>query len=553
MNGAQTTIQFLKGRGVRHIFGMPGGANLPLYDALFESGLTSVLARHEQGAGFMAQGYARKTGKPGVCFATSGPGAANLLTAVADAKSDSVPIIAVTGQVPRHLLGTDAFQELDVMALARPITKACYFAQSAADLPGILEAAYSAATTGRPGPVWIDIPRDVQLERMPAVPMPHNASILSAPNGLQRRASQSQLDEFTGLLASAQRPLVYFGGGIVHSDAESLLCDFVRSAGIPAVSSINGLGVMDTADPLYCGFVGVYGFPAANKAVQECDLLIAIGARFDDRATGKLAAFCPNARIVHVDIDARELGKIVQPWLAIECDASVFLSQLGPISADRPLWRAEVCAYKHSFDSAAESSLSHPEYLMSVLDTEQFTAVTTDVGLHQMWAARSLRIRGTRKFLSSGGMGTMGFGLPAAIGACFGAGEAPVLCITGDGSVLLNIQELSVIAEFGLPVKILLLDNGHLGMVRSQQDNQFSGRISSSRFSGAPAFCDLARSFGIAAVENCSASTLHSALRSREPVLIRFEVDPLLDVSNKVSPAQFYPAAQPLQKARAAG
>lgn len=549
MNGAQTTLQFLKDRGVRHIFGMPGGANLPLYDALFESGLTSVLARHEQGAGFMAQGFARKTGLPGVCFATSGPGAANLLTAVADAKSDSVPIIAITGQVPRGLIGTDAFQELDVMALARPVTKASYFAQSAADLPGILESAYATAMCGRPGPVWIDIPKDVQLEKLPAVPvpgMPHNGfNQKFAPAQVPAAGpAEWQLEEFRRMLAGAQKPLVYFGGGIVHSGAESLLYDFVRSAQIPAVSSINGLGVFDAADPLYGGFVGVYGFPGANAAVHACDLLIAIGARFDDRATGKLASFCPNAAIVHVDIDARELGKIVQPELAIQSDAAAFLERSGSVRADRPLWRAQFAQWKESFECAAEASLSNPEYLMSAIETEQFAAITTDVGLHQMWAARSLCIRRSRQFLTSGGMGTMGFGLPAAIGASFAAPGAPVLCITGDGSILLNIQELSVIAEFGLPVKILLLDNGHLGMVRSQQDNQFGGRISSSRFSGAPAFCDLARAFGIPAIDNCSESKLHEALASPGPVLLRFEIDAMCDVSNQVSPAKFAPARQ---------
>lgn len=533
MNGAQTTIDFLNRKGVSHVFGMPGGANLPLYDALLESDILSVLARHEQGAAFMAQGFARKTGRPGVCFATSGPGAANLLTAIADAKADSVPVLAITGQVSRHLIGTDAFQELDVMSLARPITKGCWFVENPADLPRILEEAYALAVSGRPGPVWVDIPRDVQLAKIDA----------PACRQARQEAHADELsvlvEQFCELLSQSQRPLVYFGGGIVHAGAQDLLRDFVRSAGIPAVSSINGLGVFANDDPLYAGFVGVYGFPAANEAVRRCDLLIALGARFDDRATGKLATFCPDARIVHVDIDARELGKIVRPVLCIQTDARRFLQGLNSVDGARAEWIRQFQGWKNCFDGPAAPTIGNPEYIMSLVQTDRFAAVTTDVGLHQMWAARSLRISETRQFLTSGGMGTMGFGLPAAIGACFAGAESPVLCITGDGSFLLNVQELSVVAEFGLPVKILLLDNGHLGMVRSQQHSQFEGRISSSRFSGAPAFGDLARAFGIPAFDCSTEEELCEALHSPGPGLVRVEIDPLCDVSSLITPARF--------------
>ncbi len=497
--GAQLLRILLERQGIRTLPGIPGGAILPFYDALHGSAIRHVLARHEQGAGFIAQGMARVTGRAAACLATSGPGATNLLTAIADARLDSVPLVAITGQVSQSLIGTDAFQEVDTYGLTLPITKHNFLVRSAAELLDIVPLAFQLAESGRPGPVAIDVPKDVQ-----------NASIeidtLPEPGRRQPLApcADELIDTLAHLLAHAQRPVLYLGGGTIASNATELARTLAHRAAAPVVSTLMALGAIPPEDPLFMGMLGMHGTQGTNFLLEEADLVLAIGARFDDRATGKVAEFCPRATIAHIDIDPAEIGKIKTSFLGLVGDAADILrrllDRLPPQT--RPTWLARAAELRASYPlqhpPRSEDPL-HPVNLCRFLG-EQLPAdaiITTDVGQHQMWVAQAYPFRQPRTLLTSGGLGTMGFGLPAAIGAALAAPGRRVACVTGDGSILMNIQELATLAEENLPVAVLIFNNTHLGLVRQQQELFYRQRYEASRFATSPDFAAIARGFGV--------------------------------------------------------
>ncbi len=537
ISGAQLLIKFLEQMGVRTIVGVPGGAALPLYDALHGSSITHILARHEQGAGFIAQGIARATGFPGVTLATSGPGATNLVTAVADAYADSIPLLAITGQVPQHLIGTDAFQEVDACQLFRKITRRSFFVRSAKELYGILPEAWALLTSGRPGPVHIDIPKDVQNQKVDLKPFRR-----ISPHAID--PTRQQVTAAVTMIAASERPLLYIGGGIVHADAVTELAKFAHTQRIPVVASLMGLGAFDAADELFIGMLGMHAAPYTNHIMHEADLLVAIGVRFDDRATGKLSEFCPGAKVIHIDIDARELGKLRTPQLALCADAKRTLAQLnqhGENTGERSVWLARIDTLRAAFPLPVTPDAAQSVFFMHNLAAELEPAdiVTTDVGQHQMWAAQHLPFRAPRRWLTSGGLGTMGFGLPAAIGAALTKDDGGrTICITGDGSLLMNIQEFATLAESGLPVKILLLDNGHLGLVRQQQQLFYAGRFSGCEFSSAVDFMRIAQAFGVAATNYDSANPycLADFLAAEGPGLLHVRIAATEKVLPMVAP-----------------
>jgi len=525
--GAQLILDSLLQHGIRTVAGMPGGANLPLYDALAGSDLRHILVRHEQAAGFIAQGMARVSGRAAVCLATSGPGATNLMTAIADAYLDSIPIIAITGQVPTQLLGTSAFQEVDTVSIARPITKHAELVRDVADLEAAMDRAFEISQSGRPGPVLIDVPKDVQ--QAPAPPPSATRHSTYAIPAAERPLDPHAIDAFLKLVAAAERPVLYVGGGVAQASAERELARFAVRQDIPVACTLMGLGCFDPADWRYLGMLGMHAAPFTNLIMREADLLICIGARFDDRATGKPSDFCPDARTVHVDIDPRELGKLRSLELGVACDARRFLEA---ISADLPrrtrnAWRDRVATLRAAHPlPTAESAARTLDRIAS--ERRPNTIVCTDVGQHQMWVAQRMPFDAPRRLLTSGGLGTMGFGLPAAIGAALES-NAPVLCITGDGSILLNLQELATLAELALDVTIIVLDNQHLGLVRQQQTLFYDARLSASRFERALDFVAIARSFGIEALRleptAASLATLGAVLAQPGPRLIHVPID----------------------------
>ena len=542
LTGAALVVAELERRGIDTVAGIPGGAILPLYDALAASRIRHVLARHEQGAAFIAQGMARATGKAAVCLATSGPGATNLITAIADARADSIPLVAITAQVPQKLIGTDAFQEVDTCALARPVTKACFFARSAAELARLLPEAFEVAEGGRPGPVWIDIPKCVLVERLPMEAATHGsgqhvrrvevAPTAAAHSRVGQRLEPEDADTWRLLaacIAESERPLLYIGGGVHAAGAHAALLELSQRADLPVVSSLHGLGAYPADDPRFLGMLGMHGAPYTNHATDEADLVIAIGARFDDRATGTPETFCRNARIIHIDIDARELGKIKPISYGVACDAKRALARLLAATAAtaRPRWRARLEALR------AERPLvlwgegcAFLQRLASVLDRR--TLVTTDVGQHQMWVAQCLPFSEPRTLLTSGGLGTMGFGLPAAIGAALALPQRKVVCVSGDGSFLMNIQELATLSELGLDVTTFVLNNAQLGLVRQQQQLFYGQRYSAAHFERSSDFAAVARAFGVrgesAAADELGAPELRELLGSPGPLVVDVRV-----------------------------
>ncbi|MFA9487649.1 MULTISPECIES: acetolactate synthase 2 catalytic subunit [unclassified Mannheimia] len=495
MNGARLVTESLKAQGVTTIFGYPGGAIMPTYDDIYDSGLDHLLCRNEQGAAMAAIGYARSTGKVGVCIATSGPGATNLITGLGDAALDSIPVVAITGQVTSHLIGTDAFQEADVLGLSLACTKHSFIVQNIEELPEILALAFQIAQSGRPGPVLVDIPRDVQLALTNAQPIVYAKEEAPAQNA-------EKLAQAKQLLAEAKRPVLYVGGGVGMANGVQAVRNFVKIANIPSVSTLKGLGTIDPTDPLYMGMIGMHGTKAANYAVQECDLLIACGARFDDRVTGKLDTFAPHAKVIHIDIDNAEINKLRQAQVALKgslIEAVDYLAQPLNIEA----WREDVRNLKQQFGFQYQENSGNGDIdavaLLHTLSNRKTknSVVTTDVGQHQMWSAQHLSYFDPKNYITSAGFGSMGFGLPAAIGAQVARPDDQVIVITGDGSILMNIQELGTIKRANLPVKILLLDNQRLGMVRQWQSLFFHGRYSHTILDDNPDFVMLAKAFDI--------------------------------------------------------
>jgi acetolactate synthase-1/2/3 large subunit len=535
-NGADIIMQVLERSGVRVVAGMPGGANLPLYDALTRSRIRHVLVRHEQAAGFIAQGMSRVSGEVGVCFATSGPGATNLVTALADAYMDSIPLLAITGQVSTSLLGTRAFQEVDTLSIVAPIVKHAVLVREVGELEAALEEAFTIAASGRPGPVLVDVPKDVQLASCPSSSrhLQPSAAGASSPLGAELAERIAQL------LGAAERPVLYIGGGVAQSGAHHLLQALAARQDMPVACTLMGLGACDPDSPLYLGMLGMHAAPFTNLVLAECDLLFCIGARFDDRATGKLSEFCPNARVIHVDIDATELGRLRAVELGIACDAARFLDWLLPLTAarHRPTWQARVAALRqrHPLKAPSHGVFELLDLIAAHLPAD--SVITTDVGQHQMWVAQRMRFVRPRQLLTSGGLGTMGFGLPAAIGAALASGR-PTFCISGDGSLLINIQELATLADLDLPVTILLFDNRHLGLVRQQQTLFYGSRLSASAFERATDFVGIARAFGLAAhslADPSAWSRLPELLAAPGPQLIHLPIDPRAMVLPMVAP-----------------
>ncbi len=512
--GSEIICRLLERQGVEVVAGIPGGANLPLYDALHDSPIRHILARHEQGAGFIAQGMARVTGTPGVCLATSGPGATNLLTAIADAKLDSVPLVAITGQVPQAMIGTDAFQEVDTYGLTLPITKHNFLVRKPEELLEIIPRAFELAASGRPGPVVVDVPKDVQLAaaEVGEWPVPGKAA---APEPCDPATVRAMAER----IRRAERPVLYIGGGVAQAGAGGLARELAHRIQAPVTCTLMGLGAVPCDDPLYLGMLGMHGARHTNHILDEADLLIVIGARFDDRATGKVAEFCKHADILHVDIDASEIDKIKKSCISMVADAGLalagLLEHLEPRT--RPAWmeRIETLRRAHPQLPPAGDDPLLPLNLVRLLgeSADGETIVCTDVGQHQMWVAQAYPFRRPRTLLTSGGLGTMGFGLPAAIGAALARPDTPVVCVSGDGSILMNIQELATLAELDLNVKILLMNNAHLGLVRQQQELFYNRRYLASSFQSQPDFAAIARGFGVRGMDLGGAADPEKALR----------------------------------------
>jgi acetolactate synthase I/II/III large subunit len=495
--GARLLVEALERAGVTTVFGYPGGAIMPVYDALVGSGLRHILVRHEQSAAFAADAWARTTGKPGVCIATSGPGATNLITGIANAAMDSVPLIAITGQVATPYMGTDAFQEVDILGMTLPIVKHSWLLRDPGDVPAVIEEAFHVAASGRPGPVLIDLPKDVAAGI---------ATHVRAPAFDNRNAAGDDtngLIEAEAMIAAAKKPLLYVGGGVQMAGAVNELRAFARRTGIPSVATLKGLGAIPTDDPSFLGMLGMHGTKAANLAVQECDLLICVGARFDDRATGRLASFAPHARVIHFDIDPAEIGKLRSAAVAITTDLKRALPALNPTRIAIADWIAHVRAAKAAFAfryDAPGEGIYAPALLkeLSQAAGDDFIA-TCDVGQHQMWAAQHCRFSSPTAHLTSGGLGAMGYGLPAGIGAKLANPQAQVVAISGDGSIMMNIQELATLKRYGIALKILLLDNSSLGLVRQWQELFYDRNYSEIDLSDNPDFVKVAEAFGIEA------------------------------------------------------
>ena len=538
--GAQLVVHLLERQGITMVSGIPGGSILPIYDALSQSTqIRHILARHEQGAGFIAQGMARTEGKPAVCMACSGPGATNLVTAIADARLDSIPLVCITGQVPASMIGTDAFQEVDTYGISIPITKHNYLVRDIAELPQVISDAFRIAQSGRPGPVWIDIPKDVQSATIELEALPEPGERAPAP-----AFAPESVREAAAMINAAKRPVLYLGGGVIN--APQAIRELAEKANLPTTMTLMALGMLPKAHPLSLGMLGMHGARSTNFILQEADLLIVLGARFDDRAIGKTEQFCPNAKIIHVDIDRAELGKIKQPHVAIQGDVAEVLAQLNPHIEAQPReeWRQLVADLQREFPCAIPQEsdpLSHYGLINAVaacVDDEAI--ITTDVGQHQMWSAQHMTYTRPENFITSSGLGTMGFGLPAAVGAQVARPNDTVICISGDGSFMMNVQELGTVKRKQLPLKIVLLDNQRLGMVRQWQQLFFQERYSETTLTDNPDFLTLASAFGIPGQhitrKDQVEAALDTMLSSQGPYLLHVSIDELENVWPLVPP-----------------
>jgi len=525
LSGGEILVQFLKDEGVEFVFGYPGGSVLHIYDALYgQEDVHHILVRHEQAATHAADGYARATGKPGVVLVTSGPGATNAVTGIATAYMDSIPMVVITGQVPRAVIGSDAFQEVDSVGITRPCVKHNFLVDSLESLPLILKKAFHIATTGRPGPVVVDIPKDVTD---PAIKIPY-----IYPKTVEMRSYNPvvkghtiQLKRAAELILSAKRPMIYSGGGVVLSEASAELIEFTRMLNYPITNTLMGLGAYPATDKQFVGMLGMHGTYEANMAMHECDVLIAIGARFDDRVTGKLTEFCPAAKIVHIDIDPASISKNVRVDIPIVGDVKNVLLELNKIIAgsSKPdksaiekwwsqinAWRAKECLY---YDRSSE--LIKPQFVIEKLweQTRGDAYITSDVGQHQMFAAQFYKFDEPRRWINSGGLGTMGFGLPAAMGVQLAFPDSKVACVTGEASIQMCIQELSTCMQYGLPIKVINLNNRYMGMVRQWQEFTYEGRYSMSYMEALPDFQKLAESYGHVGMKIEKPSDVEGALQ----------------------------------------
>jgi len=537
MKGSEAIIRALQDEGCEVIFGYPGGVVIPFYDALMDSDLRHLLVRHEQGAAHAADGYARATGKVGVCIATSGPGATNLVTGIANAYLDSIPMVAITGQVKSDLIGTDAFQEADTTGITLPIVKHSYLVQEAAELPQIIHEAFHIAGTGRPGPVLIDIPVTCALGEM----------IYTRPDGLDLpgykptvRGHVKQIRAAAKAINEAERPVFYVGGGVISSDAAPELLRVAELRRLPVATTLMGLGAFPETHELALGMLGMHGTVTGNYAVNECDLLIAVGARFDDRVTGKLSAFASKAKVIHIDVDPAEIGKNVEPMIPIVGDAKHVLEALVKElealdwSPERSAaWHAKLAGWKEQYplhyEDPTDGTLA-PQFVIEEIDrvTKSDAVICTDVGQHQMWATQYYTYTFPRQWISSGGLGTMGFGLPSSIGAKVGRPDATVIDISGDGGFQMTVQELATAVNYDVAVVVAILNNSYLGMVRQWQDLFWNKRYSHTHFERQPDFKMLAEAYGAVGMavtdKDQVADALREAIACGRPAVIDFKV-----------------------------
>ncbi|GAB4359138.1 MAG: acetolactate synthase 3 catalytic subunit [Immundisolibacter sp.] len=548
LTGAEIIVRFLRDQGVRHVFGYPGGAVLHIYDALYgQQEVEHVLVRHEQAAAHAADGYARATGEPGVVLVTSGPGATNAVTGIATAYMDSIPMVVITGQVATHLIGNDAFQEADTVGITRPCVKHNFLVKDVANLALTLRKAFHIATTGRPGPVVVDVPKDVTAARARYV-FPEQVEMRSyAPAD---KGHPGQIRKAAQLLVKAKRPVIYSGGGVVLGKASEQLRQLTRRLGFPITNTLMGLGAYPADDPQFLGMLGMHGTIEANMAMHECDVLLAVGARFDDRVTGELASFCPYARIIHIDIDPSSISKNVKVDIPIVGSVGSVLNDLMAALDDIDQqpdadslkawwariegWRAQQCL---AYDT--RSDLIKPQAVIEALHrvTDGDAYIASDVGQHQMWAAQFYKFSQPNRWINSGGLGTMGFGLPAALGVKLAFRDADVACVTGDASIQMCIQELSTAKQYELPIKIVNLNNRYMGMVRQWQEFQYKGRYSHSYMDALPDFVKLAEAYGHVGMRIEKPGDVEGALREAFALKDRLVfMDFMTDASENVYP-----------------
>jgi acetolactate synthase I/II/III large subunit len=549
MRAVEAVMECLKAEGVDVVFGLPGGANIPTYDAFYDAGIRHILVRHEAGGGHAAEGYAKATGKVGVALGTSGPGATNLVTPIADAMMDSVPVVFITGQVRTDLLGTDGFQEADVIGITMPIVKHSFMIQHPLEIPRALHEAFHLARSGRPGPVIVDIPTDLSRADIPYEPVDD----VRLP-GYQPtiEGNQKQIRLAAKAIANSRRPVIYAGGGVILGNASPELTELCLSDRLPVTTTLNGLGGFPAPHEQWLGMLGMHGTRSANYAMDEADLIVAIGARFDDRITGKLSEFAPRAKFIHIDIDPAEISKNVPAHIPIVGDVKNILPRLtaeyraqAPERSRLDEWWNRIAGWRAQhplrWEDSTDSAIKPQSVVQALYDATGGDAiVTSDVGQHQMWAAQYFHFKGPRRWINSGGLGTMGFGLPAAMGAQIGKPDETVICISGDGSIQMNAQELATCAEHGIPVKVFILNNGYLGMVRQWQELFWERRYSQVDMGQHPDFVKLAEAYGATGIRLDDKASLDQgikeALATEGPVVVDVRVTREENVYPMISP-----------------